>query len=84
MSKYDRLRDFLSANGGEPITLTFSQVKVLIPDIAPSHATDNRWWNNDDPSHSHCRSWGDAGYEAHPALAHRRVTFRPKLPSTAR
>ena len=84
MSKHDSLREFLAASGGVPVTLTFGQLRVLVPDIAPSHATDNRWWNNNDPSHSHCRSWGEAGYEAHPDLPRRRVRFEPTRAQTAR
>ena len=78
MSKYDPLHDFLTAAEGGEVTLTLAQIEQLVPAIAPSASRDTRWWWNDDPSHSHCRSWGDAGYTAHPDLPHRRVTFRPK------
>lgn len=83
MSKYEALQRFLREGTGEAVTLTFGQLRVLVPDIAPSHALDDRWWLNDDISHSHCRSWGDAGYTAHPDRARELVTFRRKQASVA-
>lgn len=77
MSRYDQLQMFLAAGAGRPITLTFDQVKLLVPGIAPSHAIHPAWWNNNDPSHSHCRSWSAAGFEAQADLRARLVTFAP-------
>lgn len=78
MSKYDALRDYLASRSGE-VTVRFDDLDALIPGgLAPSARNDDRWWMNDDPSHPHCRSWGDAGFTAHPDRARGRVTFRPK------
>lgn len=77
MSKYEPLRSLLAEQRGE-VTLTFARIRELVPTIAPSYARHSRWWINDDPTHSHCRAWGDAGYTAHPDLANGTVTFRPK------
>ena len=78
MSKYAPLQRFLS-EGDDEITLTLAQIEQIVPDIAESFAKDARWWNNDDPSHSQCRAWGDAGYSAHPYLRSGTVTFRRKV-----
>ena len=78
MSKYDPIRAFLTAGAGEPITLTFAQIDLLVGMLPPSAREYQVWWHNNDPSHQHSRSWGDAGYTAHPDLARERVTFRPE------
>src|SRR4051794_25424859 len=66
VSKYEPLRTYLAQQSGEVI-LRMADMDALIPGgLAPSARKDNRWWWNDDPSHAHCRSWGDAGFTAHP------------------
>jgi hypothetical protein len=81
MSKYAPWTRFLAAGSGA-ITLTVDQLAVIAGgDVAPSAFNDNRWWNNNDPSHHHCKAWGDAGYTAHPRLAAGVVTFRPIVPA---
>lgn len=77
MSKYDPLYKFLAAGDGREVALTFDQVKILVSDIAPAHATDDRWWANDDATHVQSRAWSDAGYTAHPDRKNGRVSFRP-------
>ena len=76
-SKYQPLNAFLAEHTGE-VVLTLKQIEQLVPDLAPSASRDSRWWWNDDPSHSHSRSWGDAGYTATPDLARGRVRFKSK------
>ena len=75
MSKYEPWTRFLRG-GDDEVTLTLDQLQQLVPDMAKSASLDNRWWGNNDPSHSHCRAWADAGYDAHPNFARRTVTFR--------
>ncbi len=77
MSKYQPLYDRLASTRGE-LTLTLDQIEAIVPGIAPSHQKHAIWWKNDDPSHSHCRAWNDAGYDAHPDLARGRVRFVPR------
>jgi hypothetical protein len=78
MAKYDRLRDYLAGCSGE-VTVRFKDLDKLIPGgLAPSASQDARWWMNDDPSHSHSRSWGAAGFTAHPDIGRGLVSFRPK------
>jgi Swt1-like HEPN len=77
-SKYDALRDFLTKTDAAPITLTFTQVDQLIGNLPRSARLYHLWWGNDDPSHHHCRSWGDAGYIAQADLKGQTVTFIPR------
>jgi len=77
-SKYDALRDFLTRRDAAPITLTFMQVDQLIGNLPRSARLYHLWWRNDDPSHHHCRSWGDAGYNAQADLKEQTVTFLPR------
>ncbi len=76
MSKYDPLRDFLAARAESTVTLTFSEIDDLVGALPPSARKYEVWWLNNDPSHQHCQSWGEAGYTAHPDLRGGRVTFR--------
>ncbi len=75
MSKYQPLQDYLKRNGATQITLSLAAIKSIVPDIAKSHEKHAIWWKNDDPSHSHCRAWNDAGYDAYPDLARGQVRF---------
>jgi hypothetical protein len=77
MTRYDPLTRFLEAGSGDPITLTLKQVGVLVGGLPESASTSQAWWQNEDPSHTHCQVWRNAGYSAHPDLAQRKVTFRP-------
>lgn len=77
MSKYDPLREFLAKRTGGDITLTFDQIDHLVGTLPRSAREYQLWWLNNDPSHQHCQSWGDAGYTAHPDPRRQRVTFRP-------
>jgi hypothetical protein len=75
MSKYDPLQEFLAARAGNTVTLTFGQIDELVGKLPASARQYQVWWRNNDPSHQHCQSWGDAGYAAHPDLRGRRVIF---------
>lgn len=78
MSKYDPLRAHLAQHSGQ-FAMRIDEMDAIVPGgLAPSARKDARWWLNDDPSHPHCRAWGDAGFTAHPALSRGLVTFRPK------
>jgi hypothetical protein len=74
MSKYDGLRDFL-AGRGPSVVLTFDEIDRLVGGLPPSAATYEAWWSNGDRTHVQSMSWGTAGYDAHPDLFKRAVTF---------
>ena len=77
MSRYDPLTRFLEAGTGDPITLTMTQVGLLVGGLPASAYSYPVWWQNNDPSHSHCQAWRNAGFTAHPDLEQGAVTFRP-------
>ncbi|WP_436971069.1 DUF7662 domain-containing protein [Micromonospora coxensis] len=78
MGKYDPLRDHLRRRSTE-IELSFAEVSVLVPGGLPASAYRYQaWWNNGDHTHSHCRAWGDAGYDARPDIPRQRVRFVPR------
>ena len=78
MSKYDALRDFLEKRSGT-VTVTLDELDAIVPGgLAPSARQYPIWWMNDDPTHAHSRSWGEAGYDATPDLERNRVTFTPR------
>lgn len=77
MSKYDPLHEHLAKQSGY-VNFQLDELSQLIPGgLPPSAYTYEAWWNNDDPSHPHCRSWGDAGYKAQVDLARKHVRFIP-------
>ncbi|WP_455709520.1 DUF7662 domain-containing protein [Micromonospora zamorensis] len=78
MSKYDALRDDLRCRTGE-VGYTLKEISDLVPGGLPSSAYRyEAWWANGDPSHQHSRSWGDAGFTAHPNHARGTVRFIPE------
>ncbi|WP_455565577.1 DUF7662 domain-containing protein [Micromonospora purpureochromogenes] len=55
---------------------SLDDVSALVPGGLPRSAYQyEAWWANGDGTQS--RSWGDAGYEAHPDLGRRRIRFVP-------
>lgn len=77
MSKYDPLKQYLI---GKPvrIEMTFDEIANLVGGLPASAYGYEAWWNNDDTSHHHCRSWGDAGFDARPNLTRQTVIFHRK------
>lgn len=64
MSKYDPLRDFLAAGTEPSMRLSFAQIERLLGAELPASARKHQaWWANEEVgTHSHARSWLDAGY----------------------
>jgi hypothetical protein len=64
-SKYEGLGQYLGTNGGSSVELTFQQIEEILglklPDSARRYPA---WWANEKTgSHSHARSWLDAGWK---------------------
>ena len=83
MTKYSGLQNFLAASPTSSVTLSFAQVDIILADPLPRSAREYEiWWNNDDPSHSHCRSWRTASFLAVPDLGAGLVRFE-RVPALA-
>ena len=74
MSKYAPLKSYL-AGRGDVVDLSFETVADLVGGLPRSAYEYEAWWSNHDSTHSHCRSWNEAGYLARPHLGDRSVRF---------
>jgi hypothetical protein len=74
VSKYGPLRAYLLASG-PVVDMHLADIAELVGGLPRSAYTYEAWWNNGDPTHSHCSSWGEAGYVAKVDLAARTVRF---------
>lgn len=74
MGKYDPLSYFLKAASKDVIEASFEQVeKILGFPLPPSAYRHQAWWANETQgSHSHARSWQDAGWETSQVNTERR------------
>jgi hypothetical protein len=65
MGKYDPLRRYLEGQDADVIEVTFSQLESILGFPLPRSAHDHQaWWANETHgSHSHARSWQEAGWE---------------------
>jgi hypothetical protein len=77
MSKYDSLTEFLVSGIGDPLTLSLDQIGLVVGGLPKSAKQYKIWWQNDDPSHHHSKSWARAGFTARPDLRQGAVTFIP-------
>ena len=84
MYHYGPLRDFLSARGDRPVSLSFGEIEEIIGRPLPSSASgavSRQWWANA-PSHSQARAWLSGGRKAKLNLSTRSVTFSRLKSST--
>lgn len=80
MSKYDPWRDHLSRQHADNVIITFDELDALTP-LPGSARTYPEWWANEDveaTTHSQCRSWQAAGYNARVDIIRGVVTFSRK------
>lgn len=95
MGKYDPLSHYLKAASKDVIEASFEQVEKILGFQLPQSAYRHQaWWANETHgSHSHARSWQDAGWETRQVnTERRRVRFErrralklessPDLPTT--
>lgn len=75
MGKYDPIRRFLESAGSESFEASFSQVEEILGFELPKSAYRHQaWWANETHgSHSHSRSWQDAGWETCQVNTNRRT-----------
>jgi hypothetical protein len=76
MTKYSPLRDFLEKQPKDEVRLNFDDVEKILGVSLPRSAYEHQaWWAND-PGHSQCRSWQDAGWKTENLnLSRRTVVF---------
>ena len=85
IAKYDPLQDYLSIryNGGQSISLTFSEVKDIIDKPLPASAYIHpEWWANqsDFTKRPQAKAWTKAGFKVklfHQRLKSGDVIFEP-------
>jgi len=64
MSKYDPLRDHLSALEEDTWRARFSEIEAVLGFSLPRSAYSYpAWWSNDATGHSHSLAWLDAGWK---------------------
>jgi hypothetical protein len=65
MGKYEPIRRFLEASDCEGIDVSFGELEKILGFPLPNSAYRHQaWWANESHgSHSHSRSWQDAGWE---------------------
>lgn len=62
MSKYSRLKEFLSLHRENEITLTLRQIEIIINDKLPLSARKYDAWWRDPASHPHVQNWSNIGW----------------------
>ncbi len=73
-SKYRLLADYLAANEGAEVVLTFAQIEAILGDpLSVTAQTSPSWWSGTVPPHS--RTWRSLGWRARLEQRNRRVIF---------
>jgi hypothetical protein len=76
MSKYDPLRDYLSAFRLKEIVLTFREIEKILASKLPASADRPQWWANQQaPGRSQREAWRAAGYDAFLIRGSNKVKF---------
>ncbi len=63
MSKYYRLKDFLSDQDKDLIPMTFSEIEKVLEFALPASKQYPAWWSNNPSNNPMTQEWLDAGYE---------------------
>lgn len=79
-SKYQQLLEYLRRSNQGEVTLTFTQVELLMNDILPDSARSKRaWWSNRSKGALQASAWMEAGYLVEKLdLDEEYVTFRKR------
>ncbi len=76
MSNYLPLRSYLENLSEQEITLTFTEIELILGfDLPRSAYTYSAWWANDRTHNQAIMSWLAAGWETSKVLLNNRVTF---------
>jgi len=77
MSKYTPLGEFLRAQSGNEVPMTFDDIERLIGTKLPPSARYRAWWSNNSFNSVLTKVWLDAGFEsAQVDMANRKLVFR--------
>jgi hypothetical protein len=77
MSKYTPLGEFLRAQRGNEVPMTFEDIERLTGTKLPASARYRAWWSNNSSNSVLTRVWLDAGFEsAQVDMAARKLVFR--------
>jgi hypothetical protein len=85
MGKYEPLRRYLESQAADSVNANFTQLEQILGFPLPQSAYRHQaWWANEaHGSHSHSRSWQDAGWETSLVnTAHKTVRFQRRRPGT--
>lgn len=69
-SMYDGITDKLNRVEGDCIRLSYSEINNLIKQLKPDKKLpdysylDEKWWSNDQTSHTQSKSWLKAGWKS--------------------
>ncbi|MBQ8684441.1 MAG: hypothetical protein IJ518_08010 [Clostridia bacterium] len=79
MGKYAPLTNFLLSANQSKMTLTYSEIEKVIGFALPKSAYQyDRWWMNNDKTHTQSAAWGDAGYDVETVVLGNQITFVKK------
>lgn len=86
MGKYEPLGIFLrrwkSKHDMDVVELSFAEIERIIRALLPNSARTREWWRNkpgNERGFIQCRSWLEAGFEAHLLEGRERVRFLKKV-----
>src|SRR3954449_9132518 len=68
MSRYDPVRDRLRSSGTPSLTCSLEEIADLIGGL-PDSALRYAWWYPKTTTHSQCKAWQAAGYDAEVDMA---------------
>src|SRR5262245_9729818 len=84
MAKHDPLENWLLRNPAPEITLDLAEIAHILGHPLPKAARRPQWWSSPDSRGGRpgrAQAWHKAGYDAFPAAADNRVTFRRRMVS---
>ena len=84
MAKYDPLRDHLSRQTFDELTMSFTDIRRLVGEL-PKSTERPQWWSNVRDAQTprvQRRAWRDAGYDAFLLRGAHKVRFKRVAAST--
>jgi len=81
MGKYTALADYLRAQEGNEVSMTFTQIERLIGTRLPPSHRYRAWWSNNSFNSVMTKAWLDAGFESSNVnMKERKLVFRRIVP----